>query len=301
MIKKFFIILVFFTFFSCEEVIEVDIPDVETRLVVNGIVKVDITQEFVPVEIMMSESSGFFDDNQIISVDRAVIIYGTADPEQPDVLTNSATSVLEETEPGSGTYIPSYIPGTDTDDRIVTSGLTEDAIFILVIDYQDKRYAAQTGYRSAVPINNLGQGDETLFDEDDIELKLSITDTEDSNEFYVLDFGEGEFLAITDEFFNGQEFEFSYFLDRTVQVGETINVSLTGADQEYYNYIDLLVEQTQDGGGVFQTPVATVRGNVFDITGLDNINVVDNLSRPNDFALGYFAVIQEYRDSVVIE
>lgn len=50
----------------------------------------------------------------------------------------------------------------------------------------------------------------------------------------------------------------------------------------------------QSGGdqGPFQTSAATVRGNILKSTSVDNID---------DFALGYFAVVQEYKKSIVIE
>jgi hypothetical protein len=53
--------------------------------------------------------------------------------------------------------------------------------------------------------------------------------------------------------------------------------------------------------GPFSTPAATVRGNIFDVTGLDNEEVFDNVNRPDKFALGYFAVVQQYTRSITIE
>ena len=110
----------------------------------------------------------------------------------------------------------------------------------------------------------------------------------------------GEFLTVEDEFFQGQQFEFSYFYDDKVMAGQDVTISILGADEDFYNYMDLVLEQTQNNGGVFQTPVATVRGNVFDVTGLDNITVLDNVERPNDYALGYFAVVQEFSRTLTI-
>jgi hypothetical protein len=74
-----------------------------------------------------------------------------------------------------------------------------------------------------------------------------------------------------------------------------------GTDQSFYNYMDLLIEQSGAAQGVFQTPVATVRGNVVDVTGLDNEDRFDNADRPEVFPLGYFAVVQEERSSLLIQ
>ena len=51
----------------------------------------------------------------------------------------------------------------------------------------------------------------------------------------------------------------------------------------------------------FETPVATVRGNIFDVTDLDNIDLFDNVEQPDVFPLGYFAVVQEYKQTITIQ
>jgi hypothetical protein len=287
-------------FASCEDVIEVDLPEPETRLVVNGLVRVDPNEEFVPIEIKVTESSGFLGENTITQLESAVILVGERDPDDP-FSRSFGTSVLEESEPGSGTYIPSYIPGTDTDERIRTEFLNSNTEFFLVVEHKGRRYAGQTFYSPTVPIDNLEQGDETLFSEDETELIVTFTDIPDESNFYVFDFGFGNFLATDDQFIDGQEFTFSYFYDEELTPGSELEISILGADQQFFNYIDLLVEQTENDGGVFETPAATVRGNMFDVTGLDNIEIFDNVGRPDSFALGYFAIVEEAKSSITIE
>ena len=58
------ILLCAILFFSCEDTIEVDLPEVETRLIVDGLVRVDKSQELVDVKIKLRESSNFFEENQ---------------------------------------------------------------------------------------------------------------------------------------------------------------------------------------------------------------------------------------------
>ncbi|UOY06963.1 DUF4249 domain-containing protein [Muricauda sp. SCSIO 64092] len=299
--RTLFLLAVVSIIVSCEDVIDVETQPEPSRLVVNGLVRVDVTQEFVDVRIVVTETSDFFNENTITQLESAVILLGRVNPDALSGVEFGGTSVLEESEPGSGVYIPSYIPGSDTDDRIRTAGLSAETAFLLIIEHKGRRYAAQTLYAPAVPIDNIEQGDETLFDEDDTEIKITITDIPDADNYYVFDFGGGEFLALDDQFIDGQEFEFSYFPDRDLDPGDEVEVSILGADQEFFNYIDLLVEQTENDGGVFETPAATVRGNVFDITGLDNIEIFDNVERPNEFALGYFAFVQEFTETITIE
>ncbi len=282
---------------ACEDVIDVDLPEQETRLVVNGLIRVDFGQEFVNVQVGMSETSNFFEENQPTQVQSAAIIYGVLD--EFGEIVNPAFSNLAEVDPGSGIYVPD--PNFTSDQRIRTVDVFPGVVFFLQITYNDRNYFARTEYAPTVPINSLSQGDETLFDEDDIEVIVSFTDVPDEENYYVFDFGFGEFLAIDDQFIDGQEFEFSYFYDSNLEPGQQINVSILGATQDFYNYVDLLVEQTDDTGGVFQTPITTARGNVFDITDLDNIDVFDNVEQPELFALGYFAVVQEFTQTLTIQ
>ena len=298
--KYIYLILSIVPLFSCEDVIDVELQSAETRLVVNGLLRVDFSQEFVPVEIRVSETTSFFENNVPTTLDNnAVIFYGQPDPNAPEILENLATSSLTEMESGSGIYVPD--PTFDADQRIRTQSILPNTVFILIFEHKGRRYVARTPFSSTVPIENLEQGDETLFDEDDIEIKITFTDTPDVENYYVFDFGESEFLALDDQFIDGQEFEFSYFPERDLEAGNELEVSILGADQEFFNYMDLLVEQTENDGGVFDTPAVTVRGNIFDVTGLDNELIFDNVNRPNDFPLGYFAVVQEYKESLVIE
>ena len=268
-------------------------------LVVNGIIRVNIEEEFVPVEIRVTETSSFFDNNGPTQLSSAIIFYGVPLEGDPNIFEEVFSSSLAESVPGSGIYVPD--PSFDSDQRIRTASLEPGMVFNLILTQGEKRYLASTTYIPVVPIDNLEQGTNTIFDEDDIEVLVTFTDTPNEDNFYVFDFDFNDFLAVDDQFIDGQQFEFSYFFDGNLNPGDEVEISILGADLEFFNYIDLIVEQTERNAGVFETPVATVRGNVFDITGLDNDDIFNNVGRPQDFPLGYFAVIQEERASLVIE
>ena len=282
---------------SCEEVVDVDLPETESKLVVDGLLRVDKSQEFIDVRIGLKESATFFEENLPIQAENVVITYGV--PSGGGLFETLSYSNLAEEEPGSGIYVPD--PNFSSDQRIRTSSAEPGMVFILEIRYQDKYYFAQTEYVPTVPLDNLQQGDDTLFDDEETEIIVTFTDDPDQDNFYVFDFMNGEFQTVEDEFFQGQQFEFSFFYDDKTNPGDEITVSILGATEEFYNYMDLILEQTGSAGGPFQTPVATVRGNVFDVTGLDNITILDNVERPNDYALGYFGVVQEYSKTITIE
>jgi len=284
---------------SCEDVIDVDLPPTETRLIVNAIFRVDITQEFVPVEVRVSETTNFFEQNEPTALSSAIIFYGIPLEDDPNLFEEVFSSSLAESEPGSGIYIPD--PTFDEDQRIRTSSLEPGMVFQLIIEHKGSRYFATTPYVTSPPIDTIEQGTETLFDEDDIEVLVTFTDVPDIENYYVFDFDFDEFLALDDQFIDGQQFEFSYFYNKELMPGDEVEISILGVDEPFFSYMDLLLEQTEDTGGVFQTPAATVRGNIFDITGLDNDEIFDNVERPGNFPLGYFAVVQEFKQSITIE
>jgi hypothetical protein len=300
MIRYFLLLLTLTLFISCEDVIDVDLPENETRLIVNGVIRVDETQDYLPVEIRVSESSSFFENNTIASIKSAIIYYGTPNPDAPEILEGGGISNLAELEPGSGIWVPD--PTFDSDQRIRVSSINEGDVFQLTIETNEERYFATTKYVKSVPIDSLVQGDETLFSGDETEVIVSFTDRGNSDDFYVLDLDFGEFLVTEDEFYQGQTFVFSYFYDNELELNTSsvVDISLLGADEAFYNYINQIIVQSGGDQGPFQTPAATVRGNIMNITGIDNNEVFDNVERTNNFALGYFAIVEEYKDSIEI-
>tara|TARA_R110000868_G_scaffold34838_6_gene125429 strand:+ start:1927 stop:2847 length:921 start_codon:yes stop_codon:yes gene_type:complete len=300
MIRYFLLLLTLTLFISCEDVIDVDLPENETRLIVNGVIRVDETQDYLPVEIRVSKSSSFFENNTIASIKSAIIYYGTPNPDAPEILEGGGVSNLAELEPGSGIWVPD--PTFDNDQRIRVSSINEGDVFQLTIETNEERYFATTTYVKSVPIDSLVQGEETLFSGDETEVIVSFTDRGDSDDFYVLDLDFGEFLVTEDEFYQGQTFVFSYFYDNELELNTSsvVDISLLGADEAFYNYMNQIIVQSGGDQGPFQTPAATVRGNIINITGIDNNEVFDNVERTNNFALGYFAIVEEYKDSIEI-
>ncbi|WP_340158172.1 DUF4249 domain-containing protein [uncultured Maribacter sp.] len=299
--KRFILIILgFILFISCEDVIEVELPENDTRLVVNGVIRVDENQEFLPIEIAVSESSSFFDENTVASLKSAIIYYGTPNADAPEILEGGGISNLAEVEPGSGIWVPD--PSFDSDQRIRVSSIEEGDVFQLILETENEQFFATTTYVKSVPIDSLEQGDETLFSGDETEVIVTFTDPGESNDFYLLDLDFGEFLVTEDEFYQGQTFVFSYFYDNelAINTSSVVNISLLGVDEQFYNYMNQIIVQSGGDQGPFQTPAATVRGNIINVTGIDNDEVIDNVERSDNFALGYFAIVEEYTDSITI-
>lgn len=293
--KPYYFLLAVLFFVSCEDVIDLELDQEEPRLIIDAVLRVDKSKEFVPVEVKVSLTDNYFGENPIANLESIVISYGVL---ENGYITNPAYSNLAESEPGSGIYVPD--PNYSSDQRIRTQFVNEDVTFDLIVEYNGKTYYSSTNYIPTVPFNSVQQGTQTLF-EDEIEIIVDFTDNPDRDDFYLFDFDNGNYLVSEDKFYKGQDFSFSYFYDDPIEPGDTLEVKILGADRNFYNYMNLLLQQTDQNFGFFDTPAATIRGNIFYVTDLDNIDVFDNTDSTNSFPLGYFAVIQEYSQTLVIE
>lgn len=294
--KKIFYLVIIFISFSCEDVVDVDVPTEDSRLIVNAVFRVDISEQWVPVEVKVSVTNNFFGEIPVTQLESIVILYEEIDENGLSISTG--VSNLAELDPGSGVYVPD--PNTSFEERIATNALKENMIFSMIIRHEGRRYIARTKYVPTVPIQSLVQGTNTLFNSDETEIIVTIQDDAERQNFYIFDFGNGNFILTDDQFYNGQTFEFSYFMEQ-LQSGQNLMVTIMGADRTFYNYMNQLITQSDNTFGFFATPAATVRGNFFDITNLNNIDVFDNVNTPNNYPLGYFAIVQSFSQSLVIE
>ncbi|NND64158.1 MAG: DUF4249 family protein [Flavobacteriaceae bacterium] len=281
LLKNIICVLILAGFSSCEDVIEVDLPTEEPRLIIDAVIRVDASTESTLVTVKVSETNSFF---------------GNVPPANLQQITMSnldnpggglQDQVLDEVEPG---IYAKLFP---------TEQLIADRWF-LQVDFEDEFYVAEAKFVPTVPIDNLEFGNEILFDEDDTELIVTFTDEDERIDYYIFDFDFGNFLVTDDEFYQGQEFEFSYFYDEDLAPGDEIEVSILGADEAFFRYMDQIIIQSEGNQGPFETPTLTVRGNLINATDIDNDETENNVDNENNFALGYFAIVQEYKQIAVV-
>ena len=259
---------------SCEDVVEVEVPTGEPKLVINAALNYYPDEVEVPFddsgdEIYLSLTGPFFDTIIENVVDADVFI------------TNLGTNeriTYRHLELTPGTYRPfsSFIPEFDADYR-------------LTVRYKDEIYNATTSLKRSVPIDTIVQGDKSLFDGDETEVIITITDDPEVENYYLFDLDMNLFLPTEDRFFQGQNFPFSYFYE-DVDENQDLIIQLLGIDRDYYNYITLLLEQSgQNSGGPFQAPPALIRGNIINTTNQDNV------------ALGYFSISETYTRDFILK
>ncbi|NHF59338.1 DUF4249 family protein [Flavobacteriaceae bacterium TP-CH-4] len=272
---------------SCEDVIEVDTPSEPPRLAIDGLIRIsDTTATAQTVRIKAELTSSFFGEVSPANLESISITNLDYVPSGP-----LDSNVRQLTEVVPGVY----------ESNINTRFLVEGELN-LSITHEGQRYLAITEFAPSSPIDEVSQGDGTLFGGEETEVIISFTDDAERNDYYLFDFDFDEYLVTEDEFYNGQTFEFSYFYDDDVIPGMEVEISILGIDESFYNYMNQLIVQADSGSqGPFQTPSATVRGNIINVTNIDNIDTFDNVEDSNNFALGYFAVSQTFSQSLTIE
>ena len=258
---------------SCEDVIEVEVPSEEPRLIIEALIRVDTTQAVTPVRVKVSETASFFDEPQPVTLDQITL----------------AGAILLEESPGSGIYARD----------VPTSQLMQEDLFI-AIDYNGQIFAGFTDFAYAVPIDTLEQCPGGPQD-NETELIIGFTDPAEVDNYYLLDFDLNEFQPTRDQFYDGQAFEFSFFYDEQLESGTTLTVSILGATSDFYQYMEKLLEQTEDELDLFDTPAVTVRGNILNASDIETISDLSEANLETNFPLGYFAVVQEYKQTVIIK
>lgn len=267
--RSFFYLLFLCLFGGCQDVIDVEVPIDRPRLVIDALLRIDdIGSPNTAVRVKASITSSFFNEVMPAELD-AISIVNTE--------TNTELQLTEETV-GSGIY------GNDIPTDLLTNGK-----LLLKLGHNGEQYEALTSFVPSVPIDSLAQGTNTLFTNEETEIIIAFTDAPNRVDFYLFDFNFNEYLVSEDTFYPGQPFQFSFFYDPGLVAGTELEIGILGIDEPFYNYMTQLIVQAGGDQGPFQTPAATVKGNIVNSTNQDN------------FALGYFAVSGVFTSTLIIE
>ncbi|MCK0191862.1 DUF4249 family protein [Arenibacter sp. F20364] len=276
--KKIIVLISCFITLGCQDVIEVELPTEEPRLVIDALIRLDdVDNPSVLVQIKASLTSSFFEEVQAAQLEE-ITLRNTV---------SGSVITLTESIPGTGVYEKEW------EVEELTQGDLE-----LRVSHNGQDYLAQTKYVPAVPLDSLEQGTTTLFGDDETEVIVTFTDDGERDDFYLFDFDFGEYLVSEDEFYQGQRFQFSFFYDSKLEDQRMVTISLLGIDKDLFNYMNQLISQSGPDTGPFSTPATTVKGNIINITN-ENDTVGNNATNGN-FALGYFAVCQTFSDTLLI-
>jgi hypothetical protein len=256
-----FSILAMLIFTSCEKVVDIDVPSIEPKLIIDASFDVMFDQNPVVANtvVKLTLSADYFDD-EIPTVTNATVFLTN--------LSDSSILIFSDTN-SDGNYKPinSFIPADDVE-------------YELTVIYDNETYKGKATKVKSTVINNIEQGDDTLFSGDEIEIETSFTDDVTKENYYLFNFDYNNYVTIEDQFLNGSEYNFSYYIDMDeIELPSTVIIKLSGITKEYYTYFTILVNQSgQNGGGPFQSIPSSLLGNMI------------NTTNENNFPLGYFHI-----------
>ena len=272
------ILLIIVLFFSaCTDVIDVEVPTEEAKLVIEASINWEKETSGSDQTIYLSKSTPFFETNGTVPVVGASVV----------ITNNNDGSFFEFNDQNDGSYTTSnFIP------------VLNDS-YTLEVMSEGETYSAQETFMPVVPILEVYQSTEKFLPEV-LEVNFDFLDPVEEENYYYIKFKEQadtfpRLLDFKDEFVNGNLI--SVFNERQEnedinQVeyapGDTVNMELIGISKRYYEYIQLLINQSESGGPFDTTPVA-LRGNC------------TNQNDPNNFAYGYFRLTEVAKASYTFE
>lgn len=269
--KNIFYLLCLFTLVSCEDVIDLDLPAAQSKLVIDASIKWQKGTTGNAQTIKLSTTTGFY-DSVIPTVSGAIVF-----------VTNSSNTIFTFTESAANTGLYNcidFIP-------VINENYT------LTVQLNGETYMATEKLYATPTIESIQQTTVQGFSGDEIQVKFFYQDNglEDNN--YLIGFKYSgvvypEYGALKDEFFQGNQM-FGFYTNPDLKSGDELFMRLQGISLRYYTYLDKIISLSGgNGGSPFATPPATVKGNIVNQTNAQN------------YPLGYFNLSEiDTRDYVV--
>lgn len=259
-ITFFFVFILAILFVGCEDVVDVDLNTAPPKLVIEASINWQKGTSGNQQRIKLTTTTDYF-SNSIPKVSGAIV-----------TITNSTNTVFSFVEaPNTGEYFCSnFVP-------IINETYT------LTVVSKGQTYTATETLQPVAPITKLEQKNDGGFTGKEIEVKTFYNDPAGIPNYYLYKYVysnqvKSNLYVDRDEFFDGNEF-FSISQNDELKKGDKIEITHYGISKAYYNYMSILVSIAgNNGGGPFQSPPATVRGNI--------INTTDKANYP----LGYFSL-----------
>ncbi len=256
--KNYLIIIVLFLNFSCEDVIDIALDTAEPKLVIDASIN------------WFKGSTG---SNQTIKLTLTAPYFSESIPPA-----NGAQVYITDTNNNTFNFVEAGNTGIYFNTEFIP---VINATYTLFINYDGDMYTATETLKSVVPIDFVGQNNTGGFTGEETQLKAFYTDPIDEANYYFFEFISDipEVISLEvyeDKFTNGNQI-FGFYTDRNLSSGDEVIIRNYGISEQFYEFMFILLQQnSEDGGGPFETQPATVRGNC--------INQTD----PNNFPLGYF-------------
>jgi hypothetical protein len=257
--------------YSCEEVVDVDLNTASPRLVVDASINWEQGTDGAQQKIKLTTTSSYYSATVPVVSGATVFVK------------NSSNTIFNFIEvPTTGEYFcDNFIPQlNDT--------------YTLTVISNGQTYNATETLKSVAPIQNIVQNNEGGITGDQIDIKTFFTDPDGVDNYYLFKYKYSnkvklDYQVNDDKFFQGNSF-FSLSNNDDLSAGDQIAVTHYGISRSYYNYMNILLSVAGNtGGSPFQSPPATVRGNIINATNFDN------------YALGYFRLSETDSANYIVQ
>jgi len=261
--KKLYIlpVLMIMLFSNCEKVVDIEVPTIQPKLIIDA--SFEVFFDKIPVNantvVKLRLSADYFEET-IPTVTNATVFL-------TDLSNNTIINFSDEDADGNYEPLNPFIP-------------IDNVTYELTIIYDNETYKGTATKVKSTPLSKVEQGDKTLFSGEEIELKISFKDNILKENYYLFNIDFYNFLTIEDRFFNGTNYNFSYFYeDENIEFPQEIDIKISGITKEYFTYFRVLVDQSgQNSGGPFETVPSSLLGNMI------------NTTNESNFPLGYFHI-----------
>ena len=176
-------------FLGCEDPIDVTLPTVENKLVIDAMLWRNLGETSGTLEVILSRTTDYYDE-EVPLVSNATVSLQLFD----------MLFMAQEETPGH--Y---YIYNVD---------INENDNFTLSLSVDGATYTATAALVLSTPLDSVIQGDKTLISGDQVEAIVTLTDRPELGNYYLMDFGYDNLFVTRDEFYNGNQISFSFFYDK---------------------------------------------------------------------------------------
>lgn len=257
------LIILIIIFHSCEKVIDIETEFDDKRLVIDANISKHRDSIDGIASVKLSETIPYFSDQESI-----------------------VKNALVKIETNQIVYNLVYNNDKKEYASIIENINNEE--FVLSIIRNENTYKSSEKLIATPKIKSVIFGDRKSLNKNEVELKVTFTDPPEKGNYYLWKFGpkksgKYDYLPALDKYINGNEFTFSFFIDKTeyLQNSDFINIEINGISENYYNYLNILTSQAgAQNGRPFSTSSSIIRGNI------------SNLVSEEKFPLGYFRVYE---------
>ena len=270
---SFFILSVLFFFTSCQDVVDLEVPDGDVQLVVDGW----LTNQVGEKQVLLSTTANYFDNKETPVVTNALVVL--YDEQKP-------LDTLQEKS--AGVYITDYVGQVgqtyhlyiQTEAGEEYESNPEELRFVpeitaIYAEFQEETAFEDEGYYVFLDTYEpVGVGDHYRW-------KEYVNDTLLNTPF--------DLAYASDEFVDGNPILGVEISGDPLQIGDHFRVQQLSITKEAYDFFNQLDLQTANVGSLFDSPPAALDGNIV------------NLNPAGKKALGYFGASAVSEMAMVIE